>query len=205
MFSFVTHTISFSFRLEKADKDWQLKLEEETKKVAESQAALEEERTKLQQTITELQAAQSEAHALKTELESLTQRARALEEAVGRLQGEVDQARTELREREAEERRLCLNVEQLETDLRTSKVLTESLQTELHEKERREVEMLGEKEQAVAQVLTRFHLQYILYIVLAGHIFTIHALFLRLQRRPERRPTAGHKALKRSWSREEGS
>ncbi|XP_042367561.1 golgin subfamily B member 1 isoform X2 [Plectropomus leopardus] len=138
-------------RLQKADKDWQLKLEETEKKVAESQAALEEEKSKLQQTTAELQAAQNEARALKTEVESLNQRARALEEAVGRLQGEVDQARTELREREAEERRLCLNVEQLETDLRSSKALTESLQTELHEKERREVEMLGEKEQAVAQ------------------------------------------------------
>ncbi|XP_054480228.1 golgin subfamily B member 1 [Anoplopoma fimbria] len=138
-------------RLEKADKDLKLKLEEEVKKVAESQAALEEERTKLQQTTTEMQSAQNEAHGLKNEVESLTQRTRALDEAVGRLQGEVDQARTELREREAEERRLCLNVEQLETDLRSSKALTESLQTELNEKEQREVEMLGEKEQAVAQ------------------------------------------------------
>lgn len=143
-----------SFRLEKAEKDLKLRLEEEEKKVTVSQAAIEEERSKLQQTTTELQSAQNEAHTLKNEVESLHQRARALEEAVGRLQGEVDQARSEAREREAEERRLCLNVEQLETDLRSSKALTESLQTELHEKERREVEMLGEKEQAVAEVLT---------------------------------------------------
>ncbi|XP_041832825.1 golgin subfamily B member 1 isoform X2 [Melanotaenia boesemani] len=138
-------------RFEKADKDWQLRLEEEEKKVTEHQAALKEERMKLEQTTAELLSAQNEVHAMKTELESLYQRTRALEEAVGRLQGEVDQTKTELRDREAEERRLCLNVEQLETDLRSSKALTESLQTELHEKERREVEMLGEKEQAVAQ------------------------------------------------------
>lgn len=81
---------------------------------------------------------------------------------MGRLQGEVDQARTEQRAREAEERRLCLNVEQLAADLRSSKALTESLQTELHVKERREVEMLGEKEQAVAEVLepSTLHLQH---------------------------------------------
>ncbi|XP_070848210.1 golgin subfamily B member 1 isoform X2 [Chaetodon trifascialis] len=138
-------------RLEKADKDLQQRLEEEEKKVTESQAALEEEKSKVQQTTAELQSAQNQAHALQKEVESLHQRTRALEEAVGRLQGEVEQARTELREREAEERRLCLNVEQLETDLRSSKTLTESLQTELNEKERREVEMLGEKEQAVAE------------------------------------------------------
>ncbi|KAE8281327.1 Golgin subfamily B member 1 [Larimichthys crocea] len=138
-------------RLEKANKDLQLRLEEEEKKVTESQAALEEEKNKLQQTTTELQSAQDEASALKNEVESLHQRTRALEEAVSQLQGEVDRARTELREREAEERRLCLNVEQLETDLRSSKALTESLQTELNEKEKREVEMLGEKEQAVAE------------------------------------------------------
>ncbi|XP_069021072.1 golgin subfamily B member 1 isoform X1 [Embiotoca jacksoni] len=138
-------------RLQKAGKNWQLRFEEEEKKVRDSEAALEEERRKLQQTTAELQSAQKEAHTLKNEVESLHQRTRALEEAVGRLQGEVDQARTKLREREAEERRLCLSVEQLETDLRSSKTLTESLQTELNEKERREVEMLGEQEQAVAQ------------------------------------------------------
>lgn len=141
--------------MQKADKDLQLRLEEEGKKVAENQAALEEEKNKLLQTTTELRSAQHEAQALKSEAESLLQRARALEEAVSQLQGEVDQARAELREREAEERRLCLNVEQLETDLRSSKALTESLQTELNEKEKREVEMLGEKEQAVAEVFTR--------------------------------------------------
>ncbi|XP_026183186.1 golgin subfamily B member 1 [Mastacembelus armatus] len=138
-------------RLERADKDWQLRLEEEEKKVKETQAVLEEEKMKLQQTIAELQSAQNEVHALKDELEGLRHRAQALEEAVGRLQGEVDQARSELKERDAEERRLCLNVEQLETDLRSSKSLTETLQTELNDKEKREVEMLGEKEQAVAQ------------------------------------------------------
>ncbi|KAM9845718.1 golgin subfamily B member 1 isoform 2-T2 [Aulostomus maculatus] len=138
-------------RLEKADSDWQLKVEGAEKNIKESQAIIEEERSKLQQTTTELLSAQNEVQVLRIEVESLNQRARALEEAVGRLQGEVDQARTELREREAEERRLCLNVEQLETDLRSSKVLTENLQTELHEKEKREVEMLVEKEQAVAQ------------------------------------------------------
>ncbi|XP_039997618.1 golgin subfamily B member 1 isoform X2 [Xiphias gladius] len=138
-------------RLEIADKDRQVRLEEEEKKVTESQAVLEEERSKLQQTLAELQSAQNEVRALTDELEGLRHRIQALEEAVGRLQGEVDQARTELKEREAEERRLCLNMEQLETDLRSSKALTESLQTELNEKERREVEMLGEKEQAVTQ------------------------------------------------------
>ncbi|MEQ2164261.1 hypothetical protein GOODEAATRI_004709 [Goodea atripinnis] len=138
-------------RLQTKEKDWQLRLEEEEKKVAEHHALLEQERAKLEATTAELKSAQNEARNLKNELESLGQRVRALEEAVGKLSAEVDQTRTELREREAEERRLCLNVEQLETDLRSSKVLTESLQTELHEKERREVELLGEKEQAVAQ------------------------------------------------------
>ncbi|KAM4712423.1 uncharacterized protein golgb1 isoform 2-T2 [Anableps anableps] len=138
-------------RLQKAEKDWQLRLEEEQQKVTDHQAVLERERSKLEETTSELASAQNEASTLKNELESLGQRFRALEEAVGRLTGEVDRARTELMEREAEERRLCLNVEQLETDLRSSKVLTESLQMELHEKEKREVALLGEKEQAVAQ------------------------------------------------------
>ncbi|PWA30205.1 hypothetical protein CCH79_00014975, partial [Gambusia affinis] len=138
-------------RLQRAEKDWQQRLEEEQKKVMEHQVVLDQERSKLEETASELVSAQNEVGVLKNTLESLSQRVRALEEAVSRQTGEVERARTELRAREAEERRLCLNVEQLETDLRSSKVLTESLQTELQEKERREVELLGEKELAVAQ------------------------------------------------------
>uniref|UniRef100_A0A672G8W1 Golgin B1 n=1 Tax=Salarias fasciatus TaxID=181472 RepID=A0A672G8W1_SALFA len=137
--------------LEKASSDWQLALKEEEKKVAESLAALEEESGKLLETTAQLEAAQSQAQVLKGEAESLQQRSRALEEAVSRLQGGAEQARAELRDREAEERRLCLSLEQLETDLRSSKTLTENLQSELQLKEQREVELLGEKEQAVTQ------------------------------------------------------
>lgn len=137
--------------LEKADKVAQQKLEEMDNKFKASEAALKKEQNNLHQATADLQAAQTEAHSLKTEVESMQQRARALEEAVGLLRAEVDQVRAELREREAEERRLCLNVEQLEADLRSSKALTENLQTELNQKEQREVQMLGEKEQAVAQ------------------------------------------------------
>ncbi|XP_034019187.1 LOW QUALITY PROTEIN: golgin subfamily B member 1 [Thalassophryne amazonica] len=138
-------------RLEKADKDWQVRLEGEQNKVRESRAVLDKERTKLQETMAELERTRREARALKDEVEGLSHRAQALEEAVGQLQGEVNKAREELKEREAEERWLCLNVEQLEMDLRSSKTLTETLQTELNEKERRELEMLEEKEQAVVQ------------------------------------------------------
>uniref|UniRef100_A0A8C7WRI6 Golgin B1 n=1 Tax=Oryzias sinensis TaxID=183150 RepID=A0A8C7WRI6_9TELE len=138
-------------RLEKSETEWQQRLDEQNRKVKELQAALEDEKKKLEDTEAELQAAQSEVQVLKDDLESLHQRSLALEEAVSQLQGTVDLGRTELQEREAEERRLCLNVEQLETDLRSSKALTESLQAELHQMEERVVEMLGEKEQAVAQ------------------------------------------------------
>lgn len=141
-----------SFRLEKSERELRNYLEEEKKKVAESEAALKEEKGKLQETAAELLSAQGEARSLEKEAEGLLQRIPALEEAVARLQEEVGQARSQLREREAEERRLCLNVEHLETDLRSSKAFTESLQAELHGKEQREVEMLGEKEQAVAEV-----------------------------------------------------
>lgn len=144
-----------SFRLEKSERQLKHCLEEERKKVSESEAALKEEKGKLQETTAELVSTQNKTRSLEKEAESLHQRIRALEEAVGRLQDEVDRARAELRERGAEERRLCLNVEQLETDLRSSKAFTESLQAELPEKEQREVEMLGEKERAVAEVLVR--------------------------------------------------
>ncbi|XP_033845431.2 golgin subfamily B member 1 [Periophthalmus magnuspinnatus] len=137
--------------LEKAGKEWQQKFEEINNKFKASEESLEKEMSRLEETTAALQAAQNEALSLQKEVESLHQRTRALEEAVGRLQAEADQARAELRERETEERRLCLNVEQLEADLRSSKALTEYLQIELNEKERKEVEMLGEKEQAVAQ------------------------------------------------------
>ncbi|XP_045555902.1 golgin subfamily B member 1 isoform X3 [Salmo salar] len=142
-------------RLQKADEQWQLKWEQEEKRLRENQAALEQEREELQkslaQTETSLADARAKLASLESEAEGLRHRTQALEEAVGKLQGETNEARSQLKEREAEGRRLGLSVEQLETDLRSSKTLTESLQTELSEKERREVELLGEKEQAVTQ------------------------------------------------------
>ncbi|XP_071242527.1 golgin subfamily B member 1-like isoform X2 [Salvelinus alpinus] len=142
-------------RLQKADEQWQLKWEQEEKKLRENQAALEQERGELQkslaQTETSLADARAQLASLESEAEGLRHRAQALEEVVGKLQGETNEARTQLKEREAEGRRLGLSVEQLETDLHSSKTLTENLQTELSEKERREVELLGEKEQAVTQ------------------------------------------------------
>ncbi|XP_057711603.1 golgin subfamily B member 1 isoform X2 [Corythoichthys intestinalis] len=138
-------------RLEKNCKEQQLKLDEVEKNLNESRAEAERERAKLLQTTTELQSAQSEARLLKDEVEAHSQRSRALEEAVARLQEDIGGARAELQEREAEYRRLCLTLEQLEADLHTSKAWTEDLHVALHEKEKREVEMLDEKEQAVAQ------------------------------------------------------
>ncbi|KAJ3611974.1 hypothetical protein NHX12_020253, partial [Muraenolepis orangiensis] len=138
-------------RLEKINTEQQLRLEEDDKKICEAKATLELERERLQKALVQLQSAQAEARALGSEVEGLSHGKQALEEAVERLQGEVELAREALVQREAEERRLCLHVEQLETDLRSSKILLESLQRELSEKERREMELLGEKEQAVAQ------------------------------------------------------
>ncbi|CAL8242095.1 unnamed protein product [Merluccius merluccius] len=138
-------------RLEKINTEQQLRLEEEDKKIQVVQATLELERERLQEATAQLQSAQADARALGSEVEGLSHGKQALEEAVERLQGEVERARAELVEREVEERRLCLHVEQLETDLRSSKVLLESLQMELSEKEQREMELLGEKEQAIAQ------------------------------------------------------
>ncbi|CAB1346017.1 unnamed protein product [Coregonus sp. 'balchen'] len=140
---------------QKADEQWQLKWEQEEKTLRENQAALEQERGELQKSLAQTETSLAEARAqlasLESEAEGLRHRAQALEEAVGKLQGETNEARSQLKEREAEERRLGLSVEQLETDLRSSKTLTETLQTDLSEKERREVELLGEKEQAVTQ------------------------------------------------------
>ncbi|KAL0962936.1 hypothetical protein UPYG_G00347360 [Umbra pygmaea] len=142
-------------RLKKADEQWQLKWEQAEKSLCEKQAAIEQERGALQKSLAQAESSLAEAHAqlasLETETEGLRQRAQALEEAVGKLQGEANEARSELREMEAKERSLGLTVEQLETDLRSSKTLTETLQMELSDKERREVELLGEKEQAVTQ------------------------------------------------------
>ncbi|KAJ8381743.1 hypothetical protein SKAU_G00025210 [Synaphobranchus kaupii] len=142
-------------RLQKAEEEWQRKWEEEEKRNGESQAALEKERGQLKEALTEtercLAQTQAQLASLETEAEGLRHRAQALDEAVGELQRGVEKARAELRDREAEERRLGLSLEQLETDLRSSKTLTEALQMELGEKERREVELLAEKEQAVTQ------------------------------------------------------
>ncbi|XP_076845839.1 uncharacterized protein golgb1 [Brachyhypopomus gauderio] len=142
-------------RLQKAEEQWQVKLAEMEKKHSETLNALEKERRELQEALTvaesSLAQTSSQLASLESEMEGLRHRTKALEEAVVKLQSESNQARAEIKERETEEKRLCLSLEQLETDLRSSKTLTESLQAELAEKEKREVELLGEKEQAVAQ------------------------------------------------------
>ncbi|KAL4659430.1 golgin subfamily B member 1 [Arapaima gigas] len=142
-------------RLQDAAKNWEVKCQEQEKMHKESQALLEKEREELKEALVKAESLLDQKSILLTSLEAeaegLRHRTQALEEAVGELQKEVEEARATLREREAEERRLVLNLEQLETDLRSSKTLTETLQSQLGEKERREVELLGEKEQAVAQ------------------------------------------------------
>lgn len=131
-------------------------MSEAEKKHKESLNALEKEREDLQQKLTEtelcLAQTQSQLTSLEAEAEGLRHRAKALEEAVDKLQSDINQARADIKERETEERRLCLNLEQLETDLRSSKTLTDTLQAELAVKQKREVELLGEKEHAVTQV-----------------------------------------------------
>ncbi|XP_061767941.1 golgin subfamily B member 1 [Nerophis ophidion] len=138
-------------RLQKANEELQLKLEKTEKNLNESRAEVEKQRAELLQTTAQLQSAESQTQLLREELDSHNQRASALEEAVAKLQEEVGRARIELRERETDERRLCLTLEQFEADLHASKALTESLQAELREKEQREMEMLDEKEQAIVQ------------------------------------------------------
>ncbi|XP_053365113.1 golgin subfamily B member 1 [Clarias gariepinus] len=144
-------------RLQKEEERWQLELSEAEKKHKESLNALEKEREDLQQKLTEtelcLAQTQSQLTSLEAEAEGLRHRAKALEEAVDKLQSDINQSRADIKERETEERRLCLNLEQLETDLRSSKTLTDTLQAELAVKQKREVELLGEKEHAVTQAV----------------------------------------------------
>ncbi|XP_066525017.1 golgin subfamily B member 1 [Hoplias malabaricus] len=144
-------------RLEKAEEQWQLELAEAEKKHSESVATLEKVQGEIQQRLSETEAIlaqkSSQLSFLEAETEGLRNRTKALDEAVSKLQSEASQARAEIKERETEERRLCLSLEQLETDLRSSKSLTETLQAELAEKEKREVELLGEKEQDVIQAV----------------------------------------------------
>ncbi|XP_077449568.1 uncharacterized protein golgb1 [Stigmatopora argus] len=138
-------------RLEKAAKERQLESEEVEKNLNQSRAEAERDRAQLLQTAAEMRSAQNQALLLGEQVEGHRQRARTLEEAVTRLREDVSGAQLELREREAEYRRLCLTLEQLEADLHASKASTESLQVALLDKEKREVDMLHEKEQAIAQ------------------------------------------------------
>uniref|UniRef100_A0A3B3TA70 Golgin B1 n=1 Tax=Paramormyrops kingsleyae TaxID=1676925 RepID=A0A3B3TA70_9TELE len=142
-------------RMQKSEADWRHRCEEQEKAHKESQSSLEDQREALQEALNQVEESLAQKSSSLTsrdsEAEGLRHRAQALEGAVGELQHEIEEARAKLREREAEERRLALSLEQLETDLRSSKMLTEALQAELEGKEKREVELLGERELAVAQ------------------------------------------------------
>ncbi|XP_048861289.1 golgin subfamily B member 1 isoform X3 [Brienomyrus brachyistius] len=142
-------------RMQKSEADWRHRCEEQERVHKESQATLENQREALQEALNQVEESlaqkSSSLISREAEAEGIRHRAQALEGAVGELQHEIEEARAKLREREAEERRLALSLEQLETDLRSSKMLTEALQAELEGKEKREMELLGEKELAVAQ------------------------------------------------------
>ncbi|KAL0195870.1 hypothetical protein M9458_009442, partial [Cirrhinus mrigala] len=144
-------------RMQKTEENLQLELTEAEKKHNESLAALEKEREDLQQKLTlvetNLTQTRSQLSTLETEAEGLRHRTKALEEAVDKLQSDGNEARAVIKEMETEERRLCLRLEQLETDLASSKNLTDNLQAALDEKEKRELELLGEKEHAVTQAV----------------------------------------------------
>nr|XP_055047060.1 golgin subfamily B member 1 [Misgurnus anguillicaudatus] len=144
-------------RIQKTEENLQLELTEREKKHSETLSALEQEKADLQQKLTQVETnlvqTSSKLTSLEAEAEGLRHQAKALEEAVDKLQGEVNEARTAIKEREAEEMRLGLRLEQLETDLSSSKNLTKTLQESLDEKERREMELLGEKEHAVTQAV----------------------------------------------------
>ncbi len=66
-----------------------------------------------------------------------------------------------IKERETEERRLCLRLGATGTDLASSKNLTDNLQAALDEKEKRVMELLGEKEQAVIQVFNIMKIKFL--------------------------------------------
>ncbi|XP_066561648.1 golgin subfamily B member 1 isoform X2 [Amia ocellicauda] len=142
-------------RLQQSEAELQHHLEETEARHMEAAARLEGEIAELKKSLVQMEGALVEAReelaSVRVEEEGLRQRTQALEDAVSDLQHEADALRVELREHEAGERSLGLNIEQLEADLRVSKALTEQLQVELAEKEKREVELLEEKEQAVSQ------------------------------------------------------
>ncbi|XP_028811431.1 golgin subfamily B member 1 [Denticeps clupeoides] len=144
-------------RLQKQETEGLLKREEAENKYRESLTALEKDHKSLQEALSQTESSltqtRSQLASLESEVEGHRHRTKALEEAVGKLQIEANESRAQLKEREAEERRLFLSLEQLESDLRSSKNLTESLQSGLAEKEKRELELLGEKELAVTQAV----------------------------------------------------
>ncbi|TRY92411.1 hypothetical protein DNTS_007197 [Danionella cerebrum] len=144
-------------RMQKAEENQHLEFSDLETQHNKSLASFEVERQDLQEKLTLAETALTQAHsqltALESEAEGLRNRAKALEAAVDRLQTGANEAHAVIKEREVEERRLCLILEQLETDLGSSKNLTETLQVELDEKEKREMALLGEKEQAVTQAV----------------------------------------------------
>ncbi len=151
--------------MQKAEENLHLELSEAEKTHNKSLAALEKERGDLQQNCalleTNLTQTRSQLTTLETEAEGLRHRTKALAEAVDKLQSDANEARAVIKERETEERRLCLRLEQLETDLASSKNLTDNLQAALDEKEKREMELLGEKEQAVIQVFNIMKIKFL--------------------------------------------
>ncbi|XP_078091841.1 golgin subfamily B member 1-like [Mustelus asterias] len=144
-------------RLEHSEQEWESKFKSEEEVHEQMMKKVEDENRQLFSKSEEFQKllkdSQNELLKLTEEAKSLREQIADLDSSLEKLEKAKSDLEANLKQREAEAQNYLLTCEQLQSDLQSSKSLTEKLHGETAEKEEKIVSLLAAKEEAVANAI----------------------------------------------------
>uniref|UniRef100_UPI00398F3D56 golgin subfamily B member 1-like isoform X2 n=1 Tax=Pristiophorus japonicus TaxID=55135 RepID=UPI00398F3D56 len=151
-------------RLEHSEQEWESKFKSEEENHRQMMKKVEDENGQLLSKSEEFQKlhkdSQNELLKLTEEAKSLREQIMDLKSSLEKLESTKSDLEKNLRQREAEVQNYLLTCEQLQSDLQSSKALTEKLHEETGEKEEKIVALLAAKEEAVANAISEAQQQH---------------------------------------------
>ncbi|XP_072418880.1 golgin subfamily B member 1-like isoform X1 [Chiloscyllium punctatum] len=151
-------------RLEQSEQEWELKFKSEDEVHRQTVKKMEEENQQLFSKSEEFQKlhkdSQNELLKMTEEVKTLTGKSADLSSLLEKLEATRGELEESLRQQEAEAQNYLLTCEQLQSDLQSSKSLTEKLHKEIGEKEEKIVSLLAAKEEAVANAISEAQQQH---------------------------------------------
>ncbi|XP_059510508.1 golgin subfamily B member 1 isoform X2 [Stegostoma tigrinum] len=151
-------------RLEQSEQEWESKFKSEEEVHRQMVKKVEDENQQLFSKFEEFQKlhkdSQNELLKITEEVKSLIEKNAVLSSSLEKLETTRGELEENLRQQEAEVQNYMLTCEQLQSDLQSSKSLTDKLHKEIGEKEEKIVSLLAAKEEAVANVISEAQQQH---------------------------------------------